>query len=181
MSLDTTIINAKPKRPLRNKGGEISGSIVEVQALHQRETTHSSSRQEASHLPLRRRDTSRFPPHQQDTSRLPSSKTCQGCGSRLHPGGRQQCPAPSLTCHSCHKIGHLARVCRGRATYAAMALHVESPSGEEVREVNASKTEGREFEPAPRIEVHISSLMVKPLSRCCLIRERTYLLLVHLY
>ena len=43
-----------------------------------------------------------------------SAKSCPGCGSGLHEGGRQQCPAYYITCHTCKKVGHFARVCRGR-------------------------------------------------------------------
>ena len=42
----------------------------------------------------------------------PSPKqTCPGCGSAFHPGGRKLCPAFRLVCHTCNKVGHLAKVC----------------------------------------------------------------------
>ena len=43
-----------------------------------------------------------------------TSQTCPGCGANLHQGGRRQCPAFNQTCHLCQKIGHFAKVCRGR-------------------------------------------------------------------
>jgi hypothetical protein len=38
---------------------------------------------------------------------------CHYCG-RQHQPGRQFCPAANSQCYSCSKIGHIARMCRGR-------------------------------------------------------------------
>ena len=43
-----------------------------------------------------------------------SSSQCLGCGAKLHPGGRSQCPAYRQICHNCQKIGHYGKVCRGK-------------------------------------------------------------------
>ncbi|XP_065902494.1 uncharacterized protein [Dysidea avara] len=42
------------------------------------------------------------------------TQMCSGCGSNMHKGGRQQCPAYNQVCMSCHKVGHFAKVCRSR-------------------------------------------------------------------
>ena len=39
---------------------------------------------------------------------------CPGCRAKPHPAGRTQCPAYRVSCHSCKKIGHFARVCRSK-------------------------------------------------------------------
>ena len=46
---------------------------------------------------------------------LPSrpAKLYPGFGSGLHEGGRQQCLAYHITCHTCKKVGHFSRVCCG--------------------------------------------------------------------
>ena len=36
-------------------------------------------------------------------------RACRNCGWGPHP--REQCPAKNATCHYCHKVGHLAKVC----------------------------------------------------------------------
>jgi len=88
------------------------------------------------------------------------------------PGGRQQCPAFSRTCHLCKKVGHLARVCRGRrvtqntlrpsphtAGPATMAIHTERPPDRSTPQINSSKViNPSKHEPAPTIQVHMSSL-----------------------
>lgn len=178
LTLETTITKCRAQEAAKKQRVEIAGGTVNVQALHQQNKSRPTSRQQDTpRPPLRRHDTSRPPPRQQDTYGAPPGK-CLGCGSRQHLGGRQQCPAANLTCHFCHKIGHLAKVCRGRANptrpppYAARALYVESPPEEYEPEVNASSvySKGFEprinasrvcrkgFEPAPRIDVNISCL-----------------------
>ena len=49
-------------------------------------------------------------------SQVPSSysQACPGCGGKPHPGGRPRCPAFSLSCNTCGKIGHFAKVCRSK-------------------------------------------------------------------
>ncbi|PFX17897.1 Retrovirus-related Pol polyprotein from transposon 17.6 [Stylophora pistillata] len=37
------------------------------------------------------------------------SQACRNCG--WGPHSRDQCPAKNATCHYCHKVGHLAKVC----------------------------------------------------------------------
>ena len=95
----------------------------------------------------------------------PTGKTCFGCGYQLHPGGRQQCPALNRTCRSCGRPGHLARVCRRRqapqmkaSSHSAMAVHVEQPLEEGLPQVNASAVAEKAFDPAPMIDVTMSSL-----------------------
>lgn len=39
-------------------------------------------------------------------------RSCAGCGRQCPT--RRQCPAWTLTCHKCNKVGHYASVCRGR-------------------------------------------------------------------
>ena len=102
------------------------------------------------------------------------SKVCPGCGSGLHQGGRQQCPAYNLICHTCKKVGHFARVCRGRrppqttpgttapATTqtrpATLTVHTD-PLLSTMPHVATAKVANRPtFDPAPTISVHMSSL-----------------------
>lgn len=44
----------------------------------------------------------------------PSKQECPGCGSAFHPGGHRKYPAFHLVCHTCNKVGHLAKVCNTR-------------------------------------------------------------------
>ena len=101
-----------------------------------------------------------------------TGKACFGCSGSLHQGGRQQCPAYNRICNSCKRVGHLSRVCRGRRppqpnsrvstrpAPAAMGIHVDSFVDEQPPQVNASRaiTNSPAFEPAPTINIHMSSL-----------------------
>ena len=105
-----------------------------------------------------------------------TGKACSGCGGGLHQGGRQQCPAYNRICNSCKRVGHLSRVCRGRQPHqpnsrvstrpapAAMGIHVDpfvdTFVDEQPPQVNASSaiTNSPDFEPAPTINIHMSSL-----------------------
>ena len=51
-------------------------------------------------------------PHQASPQATPAP-VCPGSGGSFHQGGRKQCPAYNLTCHTCKRLGHLAKVCRG--------------------------------------------------------------------
>ena len=54
-------------------------------------------------------------------------RTCAGCGSAPHLGGRQNCPVFALVCHNCNVTGHLARVCKRKSRTATSATY-RSPS-----------------------------------------------------
>ena len=114
LTLETTVAKFRAQEAARRQRAEIAGSSPHVQGVHR-----------ICPLP----------------SRSPVDRVCPGCGSAPHPGGRQQCPARSLTCHFCKKPGHLMKVCRQRKGWpqSAMAVHA-TPLGEDIPEVNASGT-----------------------------------------
>ena len=97
-----------------------------------------------------------------------SKQTCPGCGSGFHPGGRRQCPAFHLVCHSCNKTGHFAKVCKSRETHpssspstndrdpATKALSAAPHSAPAIKSSWVHDT--KQIEPAPTIEVHFSTL-----------------------
>ena len=100
-------------------------------------------------------------------TRLPITKSCPGCGAGLHQGGRQQCPAYNITCHHCKKVGHLARVCRGRRIPLSSDPPQNPPSpllpGARVVSTTPFMATAKlfpplKFESAPTINVHMSSL-----------------------
>ena len=109
-------------------------------------------------------------PRPDSKSAVPTKQECPGCGSVFHPGGRKQCPAYHLVCHTCNKVGHLARVCKARRPTgltlthstdsgpATKAVYVVTPQTGSCPTVNASRTQDtRDIEPAPTIKVHISN------------------------
>ena len=66
-------------------------------AKKQRAEIANTSREPANVQALRR---------QPNLTRPPLGRSCPGCGSGLHDGGRQSCPAYNITCHLCKKVGH---------------------------------------------------------------------------
>ena len=90
-------------------------------------------------------------------------QTCPGCGSQFHPGGRRQCPAFRLVCHTCHKVGHLAKVCRSHElSQSTSGQDVSRPLAQTVTlssppYVNASSVPSQHIPPAPRISVYVSN------------------------
>ena len=52
---------------------------------------------------------------------FPPSLLLHECGGDFHPGGRRQCPAYTLTCRTCNRVGHLARVCQSGQRPAALS------------------------------------------------------------
>jgi len=53
--------------------------------------------------------------NQRQTRNMSSGKSqaCRNCG--WGPHSREQCPAKNATCHYCHKVGHLAKVCLSKS------------------------------------------------------------------
>ena len=104
--------------------------------------------------------------------------TCAGCGGAWHKGGRQQCPAYDRTCACCHKTGHFAKVCRSKmrqrgseqkqVSANAIRLHLEQDTLKQVQ-MYAMTTRR---EPAPTIEVQVSSSTGTKVSEYCQIREQ---------
>ena len=103
---------------------------------------------------------------------LPTTlQACPGCGAKLHQGGRRQCPAFNQTCHLCQKIGHFAKVCRGRQARQHTLISTAQPQAstkavftkaskerESPRIHMSNVREATDIDPAPTITVHISSL-----------------------
>ena len=89
---------------------------------------------------------------------------CPGCGAPHHQGGRKQCPTYALTCHSCQKVGHFAKVCRGRQMRrpASQPTTVQTPSTQAIEAVPRIHTSNigdpTIVDPAPKISIHISAL-----------------------
>ena len=107
-------------------------------------------------------DNSKEPPQ----PRFTPGPVCPGCGAGFHQGGRKQCPAYNLTCHTCKQVGHLAKVCRGRkpslqaqAQPSTMAVQITPHQDQQPPHIIASQiSDSNTVEPAPTINVHISSL-----------------------
>lgn len=95
-------------------------------------------------------------------------KACPGCGGAHHRGGRSQCPAFNQTCSFCHKIGHFAKVCRGKqpqrqttnntpSQVSANAIRVQPQLNNHIQLYNITE---KNAEAAPTIRVHMSSSSV---------------------
>ena len=93
--------------------------------------------------------------------KVPTTQLCSGCGSGFHQGGRRNCPAFRVACNNCNKVGHFARVCKARKAKprrpspsdpGTKAIHAQVPS------IKSPPDSDQPFEPAPTINVHISTL-----------------------
>ena len=54
-------------------------------------------------------------------------RTCYRCGSDGHLANSTTCPATSVTCNKCRKVGHFAKVCRAAQTRNREVREVENP------------------------------------------------------
>ena len=101
---------------------------------------------------------------QQSTHHIPA---CPGCGAAAHRGGRHQCPAYNRTCAHCHKVGHFAKVCRGRQVHPLPSRDEHQPSARTIRIQSKELSQQQHLqlymvqeaatEPAPTITVQVSS------------------------
>ena len=99
LSLDTAISKCRAQEAAKKQRAEIPNGTdsVLVHTVRQRPADRSTS---GSH-----------------------QRTCAGCGSAPHLGGRQNCPAFALVCHNCNVTGHLARVCKRKSRTATSATY----------------------------------------------------------
>ena len=91
-------------------------------------------------------------------------KACPGCGGPHHRGGRSQCPAFAQNCSYCHKVGHFAKVCRGKSLRqtasntpsqaSANAIWVQHQLDNHIQLYNVTEDKS---EAAPTIRINISS------------------------
>ncbi|MEQ2187191.1 hypothetical protein GOODEAATRI_002061 [Goodea atripinnis] len=89
--------------------GENSAS---VQAVSAGATAFSRRRRNSAppkHVPA---PTLSHPPAPAVSVRPVSNRTCFCCGSQKHLANDTSCPAASVKCKNCNKIGHFAQVCR---------------------------------------------------------------------
>ena len=181
LALDTAITKCRAQEAARKQRAEMSGD-GQVNAIRQR--PGRASAQQPGRMPAQQpgrtsaQQPDRMSAQQQDRASVQKPrKSCMGCGFPQHPGGRQQCPAYSRIYHFCGKPGHLAKVCRSWLAsnsyphsaksihiepleedpypHSAMSVHVEPLT----HQVNASSAVGGAgFDPAPSIDVAMSSL-----------------------
>ena len=87
------------------------------------------------------------------------TKTCPGCGSNLHVGGRKSCPAFNQTCRNCGKVGHFGRVCRQKLMTKPIPQTNPPQTGslsippDHSSQATLSNLGNAPFVPAPRINI----------------------------
>ena len=143
LTLEKTITTCRTQEAAKRQQAEISRNTPDpaIQTIH------------------RSRPNSATPPPQ-------SLPVCPGCGCGFHQGGRKQCPAYNLTCHTCKQIGHLTKVCRAQKSSlqaqsppSTMAVQLIPHQDQPPPQINTSQVgDSNTVEPAPTINIHISSL-----------------------
>ena len=184
LSLETAISKCRAQEAAKKQREEISPGVdsVQVHAVKQQQHPDRSSNQQQRYPDRNSNQQQRYPDRTSNQQQRYSDHTsnrsprwCAGCGSAPYPGGRQTCPAFGRICHNCKIVGHLARVCR-KPTYGTprpppykgpgtMAVQFDQDVEEQFPQVNASRV-GRIFEPAPTIQVHLTSLNGTVRPRC---------------
>ena len=86
----------------------------------------------------------------------------QGCGCKIHSGGRARCPAFNLPYNSCGKLGHFTKVCRSSRYFlpepsksVPTTSTNELSTGKDLLISNISHVAATD--PAPKIPIHITS------------------------
>ena len=91
-----------------------------------------------------------------------NKQTCPGCGSGFHPGGRKHCPAYQVTCRTCNRTGHFAKVCKSRKPTGTPLDPPTEASAKAVsillRHTKSLASLDPSVTPAPTIQAHFSSL-----------------------
>ena len=55
-----------------------------------------------------------------------ANRQCNGCGQKPARHHRKACPAYKVICHSCGKVGHFSKVCRGLSTGSVDVKNLDS-------------------------------------------------------
>ena len=136
LTLERAISKCRAQEAAKRQRANITDHSESVAALHEK------SRDKRGNAPL-----------------TPASPQCPGCGAKPHPGGRSQCPAYGQSCHNCQKIGHYAKVCRGKFTRrrdppsppTVNTLQIKHHTLSNIRNVAST-------DPAPLIPINVTSL-----------------------
>ena len=84
-----------------------------------------------------------------------SQGNCPGCGRGPHHGGRRNCPAIKVDCHSCGKIGHFESVCQSKNKENNPSVNaLEVNKNNHLWSINAVTAEP----PAPTVLLHARAL-----------------------
>ena len=138
LSLDTTIAKCRAHEAAKRQRAQIAGrpSDTAIQALRKPRPSPSDD----------------HPPQ------VPR-QVCPGCGSAFHPGGRKRCPAFHLVCHTCNRVGHLAKVCKSRkpATSNTAIQNPEPATNAILVQTTPFTVKGLKVEPAPTIKAYFST------------------------
>ena len=136
LTLERAISKCRAQEAAKRQRANITDHSESVSALHEK------SRDKRGNAPL-----------------TPASPQCPGCGAKPHPGGRSQCPAYGQSCHNYQKIGHYAKVCRGKFTRCrdppspptVNTLQIKQHTLSNIRNVAST-------DPAPLIPINVTSL-----------------------
>ena len=144
LSLESTISKCRAHEAAKRQRAEITSQPdPTVQALHRQRPVRSM---------VQRSDCS---------TEQPTKQTCHGCGSGFHPGGRKQCPAYLIVCHTCHRTGHFAKVCKSRKLVSTPPKPGTDASTNAVRifplSIKTSTSLDPSIKPAPTIQAHFST------------------------
>ena len=152
LTLPDTVTTCRGMEAAKKEVTNIKGTSVQKINHRRNGARNGTARKQKQPSPTKENTTQNSSPQ--------SQSKCKGCGRDSHEGGRRNCPAKDLVCHSCGQKGHIRPACYSKSKdndnkgSGASVNALEFNKNDRLWSINAVAAEP----PAPTVALHAKAL-----------------------